>query len=359
MKILFAGSPSLALPSLEAVSAEYEVVGVLTNPDKPAGRGRAVKSTPVKERALALGLTILQPEKLDEDFHKETASLGADLLVVVAYGKIFPESFLALFPKGGINLHPSLLPKYRGPSPINAAIKDGVPETGVTVQRLAKKMDCGNILAKEKITLSNTETAESLSEKAGLLGSKMLLETLKLIEEGRETDLPQWDGDASYCFLISPEEADILWSSPAKEICCQIRAFYPWPKARTLWKGKTLYLLDASVYSIEEVIPGQDSEGPKPQPGVSAKPSGGIGGDQGEDTLLRPSDASGGSNPPPGGIIPGKVLSIDKREGILVQTGEGILAVKKLQIAGKNPLTFREFLNGVRDFPGAVLGGDG
>jgi len=333
MKILFAGSPAIAVPALEAVREKHTLVGVLTNPDKPSGRGRSIASTPVKLRAESLGLPLFQPIKIDSAFHETTASLKADILVVVAYGKIFPESYLSLFPKGGINLHPSLLPKYRGPSPISAAIKDGCTETGVTIQRLAKKMDCGNILAQERIPILPSDTTESLTLKAGQVGARMLVEVLQLLEEGREMEIPQWDGDASYCFLITPEEAEILWTSPAKEICCQIRAFYPWPKARTSFNSRTLYFLDAEVYNPPDNSAVRD-EGQKKAPSAA-------------------SSVRGGEEP-----VPGRVIGIDKREGILVQTGEGILAVKKLQLAGKNPLGWKEFLNGVRDFPGTVLGGD-
>ena len=311
MKIVFAGSPELALPSLEAAAANHKVLWVLTNPDKPSGRGKNSIPTPVKIKAVELGLRVLCRDKLDYSDYTVFAQGGADILVVVAYGKIFPERFISLFPQGGINLHPSLLPLYRGPSPIASAIRDGVKETGITIQRLAKKMDTGDILAQKRVPLTGLETTETLSSYMAVQGAALLIETLENLERGGAVSIPQTEEEASYCFLISKEEALISWNDSAKEIACRVRAFYPWPKAETTLRGHKLFILEAKEAS--SVL-------------VNQEPC-------------------------------GTVVGIDKEEGILVQTGDGILAVRKLQLAGKNPLPWREFFNGVRDLAGTLLGG--
>ncbi len=313
MNILFAGSPALAVPPLRAISGTYRVSSVLTNPDSPAGRGRKLTPTPVKAAALDLGIPVLQPRRLDDDAYRSIAALGSDLLVVVAYGKIFPARFLELFPLGGINLHPSLLPKYRGPSPIPAAIRDCCPETGITIQRLARKMDSGDILLQKKLPLTGVETTESLSETVAECGAEMLLCVLAQIERGTLSSLPQDEAQATYCTLLSSDEAEILWEKKASEIAAFIRASNPWPKARTRFGGQPLFLLDAREYS--------------------------------------------GRFEPPPGAKPGLVAGVDKREGILVQTGEGLLAVRRLQMSGKNPLDWGPFLNGTRNLIGTILGG--
>lgn len=318
MRVLFAGTPEIAVPSLDAVASRHEVAGVLTAPDREAGRGRKPEPPPVKLKAEALGLTVLQPERLDAAAREEVSRLHPEILVVVAYGRIFGPKFLSLFPTGGINLHPSLLPRWRGPSPIPAAILAGDGTTGITVQRLAERMDAGDILVQVQVPLSGTETTASLTRYAADRGAELVLEALSGLEHGTLAGVPQNEADASYCRLITKADGVVRWEESAAAIERMIRAYDPWPRARTVWNGVGLSLLSGGVYT---------------------------GG-----TVPRERDR-------PGSPVPGEVLGIDTREGILVQTGDGILAVRELQLQAKKALEWRAFLNGVRDFIGTVLGG--
>lgn len=273
--------------------------------------------SPVKEKALELGLPVFQPEKLNAEFRAAAAALEPDLLAVVAYGKIFGPKFLALFPRGGINLHPSLLPKYRGPSPINAAILAGDAETGITIQRLALEMDAGDIVLQERFPLAGNETAGSLTAFAAARGSELLEEAVRLIESGKEDPKPQDCASATFCGLLGKEAGRIEWGRSAAEIDRKVRAFAPSPGAWTVFRGEILKILSAS-----------------------------------------PADSDGEASrvPPEPESKPGKIMGVDKKRGILVQTGQGILAVTELQLQSKKAMDHRAFANGIRDFDGAFLG---
>ena len=309
MRIVFAGTPEIAVPSLTAVAAAHTVVAVLTNPDKVAGRGKTPAAPPVKEEALRLNLRVLQPEKLDAAFREEINSLTPELLVVFAYGRIFGPRFLACFPRGGINLHPSLLPRHRGPSPLSAAILAGDAQTGLSVQSLALRMDAGDIILQESFPLAGNETTGSLSQIAAEKGAALLVKALGLIAEGKENRVPQDEAAASYCGLVDRGQAKIDWNADAGRIERMVRAFDPWPGAWTLFGESSLRIMAA------EALP------------PSAKPE-----------------------------IPGTVLGVDTQRGILVQTGEGLLALKRLQLQAKKAMDFVSFMNGVRGFTGSVLG---
>jgi len=312
MRVLFAGSPALGVPSLEAVAQRHRVCGVLTNPDRPGGRGNRPTATPVKLKALELGLPVLQPGKLDPAFMAEVKLLAAEILVVAAFGTIFRREFLELFPRGGINLHPSLLPKYRGMSPIPAVILAGEKETGVTIQRLALKLDSGEILASERVELDGTETTSSLSGRLSRLGAGLLASTLEAIAAGVARGRVQDESEATYCGAVKKEQGRIDWKAPAETIERMIRAFDPWPRVYTHWKGRQLCLHQGSVYPLERSAAGRSE---------------------------------------------GLVFGVDNRYGILVQTGEGVLAIRRLQLQAKREMDWRAFLNGNRDFVGSALGG--
>jgi methionyl-tRNA formyltransferase len=312
LRVLFAGSPAIAIPSLEAVCRQekIELAGVLTNPDSPKGRHGGLQPTDIAEAAQKLnGVPVLKPLKLDAPFREHAAPLKPDLLVSFAYGRIFGPKFLAMFPLGGINIHPSLLPKYRGPSPIQATILNRDTVTGVTVQTLAHEMDQGDILAVEQFQLSGRETAVSLSELAAQKAAQMLVQVLTKIADGTVTKTAQNHSEASYCSLISRDDGLIDWNQSAAEIEAKIRAFDPWPLCRTIHDGRELYILKADIF-------------------------------KGEQPLKRC----------------GQVLGIDKNNGILIQTGDGILSVTELQYQAKKALFWRDFLNGARDFSGSQLG---
>ncbi|MCL2802096.1 MAG: methionyl-tRNA formyltransferase [Treponema sp.] len=312
MRVLFAGSPIIAVPSLLSILniKGIELAGVLTNPDTPKGRHGTPVQTEVSEAAEKLNIVILKPEKLDAGAREQVAALKPDLLVSFAYGRLFGPKFLALFPLGGINIHPSLLPKYRGPSPLQAAILNRDSETGITIQMLAEEMDSGDILAAEKLQLTNKETADSLSGIAAEKAALMLPETLKKIADGTAQRKPQDPSLAEYCSLIKKEDGIIDWKKSAAEIEAKIRAFTPWPLCRTFHNGRELLILKADVYKPE-------SEKTQSSPGL--------------------------------------VLGTDKQYGILIQTGDGILAAAELQYQQKKALFWRDFLNGARDFPGSQL----
>lgn len=309
MRVLFAGSPDLAVPSLVALHKTIPIAAVLTNPDRPTGRGKQPVATPVKQKAMAMNLPVLQPHALDAPFFQEVRALNVDLLVVVAFGRIFKKDFLDLFPRGGINLHASLLPRYRGPSPISAAILGGESETGVTVQQLALKMDAGDILASRSLSLTGRETTASLSVSLADLGAQLLSDTVGRLD--RIQPIRQNETEATYCRMVRKEDGRIDWSVQAGVIERMIRAYDPWPRAYTFWGGRRLNLLSGGVYPG-----GYESAGRKQ----------------------------------------GLVLATDNRYGILVNTGGGVLYVSSLQLQAKKALDWRSFLNGQKEFIGAHLG---
>lgn len=313
MRILFAGCPDISVPSLEKCNSLFPIVGVLTNPDRLVGRGRRKQKTPVKAKAEELGLVTIEASTLDGSVREMIKAHRPDLLVVVAFGKIFDKAFLDLFPQGAVNLHPSLLPRYRGPSPIPAAILNGDKKTGITIQRLALEMDSGDILSQEEIPLNGYETTEDITGIAAEKGSDMLVDVLKRIDSGKEEAVRQKESEASYCKLIRRRDAFISWEETAEIINRKVRAYYPWPIAHTFWKGKRLNILEA--YPFGE-----------------------------------------GDGSPSGNEIPGKVLGVDKKAGILIQTKGGVLVVKRLQLQSKKQMDWKAFINGVHGFTDSVLG---
>jgi len=321
LRILFAGSPAIAVPALEAVAGcgEGEVfvlAGLLTNPDSPRGRSGKLEPT---ECAAALDrlsheIQILKPEKLDGATRAEVEALEPDLLVSFAYGKIFGPKFLGLFPLGGINIHPSLLPKYRGPTPIPAAIINGETETGITIQRLAEEMDSGDVLVQEKVPLDGLETTASLGETMAKKASELLPALLRDIAENGLQGKPQDHDAATYCSLITKADGLIDWNMGALEIEARIRAYTPWPLSWTMHGGLELFVLKAQA--------------------------------------LEPGSVEAPSDP----ALPGKVLGKDRNKGIIVQTGKGVLAISELQYRTKKALEWRAFLNGAHNFIGERLG---
>jgi methionyl-tRNA formyltransferase len=301
------------------------LAGVLTNPDRPRKHGRPEPSD-VSAAATRLDVTRkeiapivqLKPAKLDSRARDEAIDLWPDLLVSFAYGRIFGPSFLALFPLGGVNIHPSLLPKYRGASPIPAQILAGEKETGICIQRLATEMDAGDIITKDAFALSGRETALSLSgtvsERAALLLRELLRDDN--FASAAAVAKPQ-KGEAVYCHTIKKEDGLIDWNKSAVQIDAQIRAYTPWPLSFTCRGKDTLIILEAEP--VEQAT---------------------IAGYVAPETVA----------------APGTVLGVDKSRGILIQTGDGILAVSRLQWQTKKALDWKSFCNGERDFTGVRLG---
>ena len=308
MRIIFAGTPDIAVPSLRALSEKFDVCAVLTNPDRATGRGKKIICSPVKEAALELGLDVFQPEKLDESFLQVIKELKPDLLAVIAFGRIFRKNLLDLFPKGAINLHPSLLPQYRGPSPLNEAIKNGDSKTGISVQKMALKMDSGDILLQPELILDGTETTGSLTDKVSLLGAPLMVEAVQILEQDPNAGTPQDHDKATFCKMIEKSDGLIDWNDSSDAIERKIRAFFPWPGTFTYYGDKKLNILEADIYNGEI----EDSK-------------------------------------------PGAVLSLEKKSGIIIKTSDSAIAVKRLQLQSKKPMDYKSFINGNRDFVGSIL----
>jgi methionyl-tRNA formyltransferase len=352
MRMIYAGSPAIAVPALEALAAlvlegvgegpsygGFELAGVLTNPDSQRRRRGNPEATDVGAAAAALGgrfaearrepPVILKPEKLGAAARGEAAALRPDLLISFAYGRIFGPKFLALFPLGGINIHPSLLPAYRGPTPIPQAILNGDRETGISIQRLAPEMDGGDILVQEAFPLTGLETGAGLGDEMARRAARLLPGLVRDLAAGRVRGRPQDHAKASYCGLLSKEDGRIDWRRSARDLAAQVRAYTPWPLSWTMDGDQYLYILKASA-------------GPVP-----AGPAGGG---------SRPADPPGKGTAASPGAAPGTVLGVDTGRGILVQTGDGTLALAALQYRTKKALEWRAFLNGARDFIGRRLG---
>ena len=303
------GTPEFALPALDRlVSGEHEVLAVYTQPDKPAGRGRSLLSSAVKKAALDYGLPVWQPPSLRPPEEIERlANLRPEMIVVAAFGLLLPQSILDIPPLGCLNIHPSLLPRHRGPSPVAAAILAGDEITGVSIMLLDKGMDTGPLLAQQQVPVSPEDTTGSLTAKLAQLGGQLLMQTLPLWLEGKLTPQPQDSEKATYSKLITKEEGKIDWQRPAIELWRKVRAFQPWPGCYTTWQGKLL--------KIMETIP------------------------------------------LPGGGEPGRVIAIEETQGapVGVQAGEGVLGLLQVQLEGKRAMSAEEFVRGQRGFIGALL----
>jgi methionyl-tRNA formyltransferase len=321
-KIVFAGSPEIAVPSLEAL-AEAQISGVgwrlcavLSNADTPKGRSGIPTPCAVKAAAEKVSAKLeasgFEPLKLVKDFELVPE---ADLLVCFAFGKIFPAEFIARFSLGGINVHPSLLPKYRGAAPIQQALLNMERETGLSIQRLAAKLDSGAILAQEKLVLDGTETSARLSALMAELSAKILPETVVAICSGTVKETKQDEAQATYCRQFKKTDGLINWNKTANEIDAQIRAFTPWPLSWSFCSGKQILILEGRAAPDSAAL--------------SCK-----------------SDAS----------PCGTVLGVDKELGIIIKTGGGVFIASRLQWSGRKALDWKEFLNGSRSFIGVTLG---
>ena len=241
-RIVFFGTPSFALPSLQAlVLGPDEVVAVVTQPDRERGRGRKVVPSPVKELALQKGVFLLQPEKVEEEpFQEAVKDLKTDLFIVVAYGQILPKSLLVIPKHGAVNVHGSLLPKYRGAAPIAWAVLNGEKKTGVTTMTMDEGMDTGDLLLQAEVPIGEEETTETLHDRLASLGAQMLMETLKKMKTGEIRPIPQDHSKATYAPMVKKEDGRIDWVREAEVIDRQVRAFHPWPGAHTRWQGRLL-----------------------------------------------------------------------------------------------------------------------
>ena len=299
MRIVFMGTPDFSVPALEAlVEGGHEVVAAITQPDKPKGRGKAVLMTPVKEKAMELGIPVYQPVKVrGPEFVEKLRQMEPDAIVVVAFGQILPKSILEIPRYGCVNIHASLLPKYRGAAPIQWAVIDGERESGVTTMFMNEGLDTGDMLEKEAVILDPKETGGSLHDKLSAIGGRLILSTLKGLEDGTLKGTPQTDEGTCYAKMLKKSLGDIDWTMDAAAIERLIRGLNPWPSAYTCLHGKTLKIWDGDVLEREY------------------------------------------------GVEPGTVAEVAK-DRLVVQTGQGSLAIRSLQLEGKKRMDAGDFLRG-------------
>jgi methionyl-tRNA formyltransferase len=318
LRIVFAGTPEFSVPALEALhAAGHEIVAVYAQPDRPAGRGRALRPGPVKRRALELDLRVEQPATLrSAEATMTLASYAADLMVVAAYGLILPQAVLDLPRLGCLNIHASLLPRWRGAAPIQRAILAGDARTGITIMKMDAGLDTGPMLLVHETRIGAYESAGSLHDRLAVLGAEAIVEAVTGWADGRIAPVAQPAQGVTYAAKIRKEEASIDWSRPAIEIARQVRAFNPWPVAETRWIGRQLRVWEAVPVPVAE--------------------------------------ARDGGAPGRGQSVPGRV--VEAGQGRLVAaTGEGFLELRRLQLAGRNAMSAAEFLNANR-LAGAALG---
>lgn len=309
MRIVFMGTPDFAVPSLEALIAEnYHVVAVVTQPDRPKGRKKELTPPPVKVAAQKHNIPVFQPEKLrDPEAVQTVLGLKPDLIVTAAYGQILPEEILKAPRLGCINVHASLLPKYRGGAPIHRAIMDGEKETGVTIMYMVKALDAGDMIAQSAVPITERDHVGTMHDKLSRVGADLLKEVLPRLIRGEIQAVPQDESLATYAPNIRREDEKMDWTRSAEELARQVRGLHPWPVAFTLWKGKPFKIWWAE---------------PSREPAEEA---------------------------------PGTVKRV-KEDGIAVATGEGTLILKEVQPSGKKRMSVEEFVRGRQMEAGERLG---
>ena len=309
LAIVYMGTPDFAVPPLEALAhSDHRVVGVVTQPDRPKGRGRKLTAPPVKQTAERFGIPVLQPETVRTDeFHRHMTELSPDLFVVVAFGQILPQSLLDIPRKGAINVHASLLPRHRGAAPIQWAIIEGDPETGVTTMMMDKGMDTGDILLMDRTPIARDETAATLHDRLSTMGAKTLMRTLDELVAGALTRTPQDHAKATYAAMLKKSDGEIDWSDSAEAIDRRIRGLTPWPGAYTFTDGMRLKIFKATAMDRSVSVP------------------------------------------------PGTILECFPGE-LRIATGKGALAIKEIQGASGKRLPIDDFLCGCRLPDGTCLG---
>jgi methionyl-tRNA formyltransferase len=323
LRIIYMGTPSYAVPALEALAAHrapgdvlesgYEIVAVITRPDKPSGRGKEIVFSPVKQAALAHGLHVWQPGSFKRAENVEAlAAYHADLFVVAAFGQILPQAVLDLPRYGTLNIHASLLPRYRGASPISEALLQGERETGVTIMLIDAGVDTGPLLLARRVPIEPDETTGSLTEKLAQVGAEALLEVLPRWIAGEIQPQAQDEQLATHTHMVKREEGEIDWSRPADYLARMSRAYTPWPGAYTTWRGKLLKIASA-----------------------------------------HPANAPSSQELAPGTVVTSREHG---QPSLLVATGNGLLSVERLQLEGKKEVSANEFLRGYPHIQGDRLG---
>jgi methionyl-tRNA formyltransferase len=308
MRVVFMGTPAFAVPTLAALhQGGHEVVGGMTQPDRPAGRGRHLTPPPVKAKAVELGFPVVQPERVKAPEVLERLSEDRpDVIVVVGYGQIIPQAIIDLPPHGCVNVHASLLPKYRGAAPMQWAIANGETYTGVTTMLIEKRLDAGDILMRRETEIGSAETEPDLAGRLAVMGASLLIETLERLEAGTIVPRKQDEAEATYAPILKREDGWIEWGRNAPEIFNRIRGFEPWPGSYTNFRGKRLHIRRAQV-----------------APGVAR---------------------------PPGALF-------SSGDNLLVACGEGTaLLVEEVQLEGKTRTSAEDFVRGHRPQPDEILG---
>jgi len=299
LRIIFAGTPDFAVPSLQAlIASDYDVIAAYTQPDRPAGRGRHLQASPVKELAIKHGIEVHQPKTLRDEFvQAQLRELDADLMVVVAYGLLLPKAVLDAPRLGCINVHPSLLPRWRGAAPIQRSIEAGDMESGVTIMQLDEGMDTGPILMQTKYQLDGDESSANMHDVFSQMGADLLLETIAGLDRGDIAPIKQDDAKATHAAKIEKQEAVIDWTQSATVIANKVRAFNPWPVANTRFDEQTLKIWESKAYDHKT------------------------------------------------NATPGTLIDIDHK-GFSIATGDGVLKVLSLQMPGKKQMLATEFVRG-------------
>lgn len=308
MRVIFMGTPDFSVGTLDAlVHAGHDVCLVVTQPDKPKGRGGKMQYTPVKEKALSYNIPVYQPKRVrDPECVEELRKYNADVIVVIAFGQILPGSILKMTPYGCINVHASLLPRYRGAAPIQWAIIEGESTTGVTTMQMDEGLDTGDMIQKKEVPIAPDETGETLHDKLAAAGAELCVDTLKALENGTAKWEKQGDSPTAYAKMLTKELGNIDWSQPAVKIERLVRGLNSWPSAYSCWNGKIMKIWQAQA----EAYPGNEA--------------------------------------------PGTVVSVGKND-FCVQTGEGVLRVREVQMPGKKRMETGAFLRGNTMEPGQIL----
>ena len=308
MKVIFMGTPEFSVGTLKAlIEAGHEVVLAVTQPDKPKGRGGRMQYPPVKEMALESGIPVFQPKKIRApECVEELRKYEADIMVVIAFGQILPKEILEMTPYGCVNVHASLLPKYRGAAPIQWAVINGEKVTGVTTMQMDEGLDTGDMLLKEEVILDEEETGGSLHDKLAEAGARLCVRTLKALEDGSAVREKQGESPTEYARMLTKELGSIDWTQDALSIERLVRGLNPWPSAYTDWNGKVMKIWEAKVMEGET------------------------------------------------GKAPGTIVKIEK-DGFLVQAGAGLLKILELQIPGKKRMKADAFLRGYQVEEGSML----